>query len=134
MKAKYILITDSAGGLVVGIVSLILSPYLHPLFGWTMNFLFFMACVNVLYGCYSGILAWKFHRKNQISPIPIAILILGNSAWGGQCFAQVYHQFHQATVLGLGALGFEGVFVIGLAYWETTQILTVSESITEVSK
>ena len=117
---------DSGAGIVAGLITLGLSPWISEWFGWTLGFTHYMGAVNVGYGCYSGIL-WRLLRSGKLTAGPVTFLVVANSAWAGHCFAQSYWLFDSASWLGLGQLILEGLFVGVLAYIEA-MVLLVSNS------
>ena len=114
---------DSLAGLCAGLVTVILSSILTQWYGWPVAFVLFVGGVNIGYGCYSGVLAILFRKKQILARPAIAVLVLANSLWAGQCLTQVWWLRETATPLGLGILGFEALFVLGLAYLEARIIL-----------
>ncbi|MCB1327547.1 MAG: hypothetical protein KDK35_20075 [Leptospiraceae bacterium] len=122
-NAGMLLSIDSLAGLSAGIVTLSLSSILAHWYGWPMAFVLFVGWVNIGYGCYSGVLAILFRKRQMLARSAIIALVLENSLWAGQCLTQVWWRQESATVLGLGILAFEALFVLGLAYLEARIIL-----------
>lgn len=121
-RALFILSLDSVGAFIVGIFVLLFSSLISTLNGWDENFTRFGGFTNLIYGSYSGILV-LFFKKGQLRPIFVSILVLANSLWGLQCFAQVWRLHEDSTYIGTSYLLLEGAYVIALAYLEAKFVL-----------
>lgn len=55
--ARILLSVDSLTALSVGLITLLITPLLADLYGWTEGFARFMAAVNIAYGSFSGVQA-----------------------------------------------------------------------------
>ena len=53
----------------------------------------------------------------------ITVLILANCIWAGHCFTQVWNHYSNFSIFGSLHLGFEGIYVIVLAYFEARFLL-----------
>ncbi|MCR9142679.1 MAG: hypothetical protein NXI24_10545 [bacterium] len=125
-KAITILTVDSLAGLAVGILTLALTPLLSgPVFAWPIEYVYFIGGANVIYGCYSGALVLGYRRTNQVWSAGAILLIIANSAWAGQCFAQIWwlSTTGEPPLLLLVHMGLEALFVAVLAYQEARHVL-----------
>ena len=124
-----ILSIDSLAGLAVGVLTLALTPLLTgPLFEWPIGYVFFIGGANILYGCYSGVLVLFARRRQRISRTGVILLILANSIWAGQCFAQIWWLSQGAPpLLLLLHMGAEAAFVLVLAFQEARDVLPLAE-------
>lgn len=124
-KAIRILMIDSLAGLAVGIATLVLTPLLTgPIFQWPIGYVFFIGGANIVYGCYSGMLLLSRRRFGRVPEAGVILLIIANSAWAGQCFAQIWWLGHgEPPVLLLVHMALEAVFVLALAFVEARDVL-----------
>ncbi len=120
-----ILTVDSLAGLAVGVLTLALTPLLTgPFFQWPIEYVFFIGGANVLYGCYSGLLVLSRRRLGRVPVAGVILLIIANSVWAGQCFAQIWWLSHgKPPILLLVHMGLEALFVLGLAFVEARDVL-----------
>jgi len=126
-KPLTILAMDSLAALAAGVGTLLLSSYLTRWYAWPEGFALFIGAVNIAYGMYSGPLALRLKRTGRMSRTAVILLIIANSIWAGQCFTQAWRLFETASILGLGHLIFEGLFVSGLAFLEAKHVLPEAE-------
>jgi hypothetical protein len=129
-RAITILSVDSLAGLAVGVLTLSLTPILiGPFFEWPIHYVLFIGGANILYGCYSGSLVLRYRRTKQVSAASAIVLIIANSAWAGQCLAQIGWLWHQGEppILLLVHMAAEAAFVTVLAFQEARHVLPVSE-------
>ncbi len=122
-RAMPLLSTDALAGLVVGIATLIATPYLADWYGWSKGFVLFMGGANVVYGCWSGMMTLRLRRTARLSRWMVFVLVYANGAWGVQCVVQMVRLRESATYLGLGHLFLEALFVGGLAIIEAKALL-----------
>ena len=122
-RALAVLSFDSLAALVAGCCTILAAPLLSAWYGWPEGFTRFVGAVNISYGCYSGLLALRLHRKARLARWTVVILIAANTMWAAQCFTQVWWLGGDASYLGRAHLIFEGLFVGGLAYVETRIVL-----------
>ena len=99
---------------MVGVLILALSVWLQDLFRLPLPIILWGGCVNLLYGSYSLSLARRTTRPDSL----IRFLILANATWTPVCAFLVYMHLHSASLLGLGYLALEGLYVGGLACLE----------------
>jgi hypothetical protein len=114
MWQKNLLRIDSTAGLVVGVFVLSLFPILGPLYGMSTEMVIAMGVANVSYGCYSFMLARRPVRPRG----RLLALIVANGTWSVLCIVTALLMSAQLTVLGMGTLLFEAVFVGTLAVLE----------------
>ncbi len=105
---------DGLAGLSVGVFVLCLAQWLTGLYGLPASILYFSGVMNLLYGTYSTILASLRYRPLLM----VQFLSVANCSWAGLCFAYVFAMPPTATLLGVGAAVFEGLFVGGLGIIE----------------
>ncbi|MEQ9365057.1 MAG: hypothetical protein RIF32_12470 [Leptospirales bacterium] len=125
-KAITILKIDSLAGLAVGALTLALTPLLvGSFFAWPIEYVYFIGGANVIYGCFSGSLLLMYRRTGRLSAAGVILLIIANSAWAGQCFAQIWwlSQGDEPAILLLAHMGLEAVFVAVLAFQEAKYTL-----------
>jgi len=115
---------DSRAGLMVGATVLAFSGWWSRLYGLPHALVLGMGIANVVYGTYSFLLERRVARPRTA----ILLLIGANAAWAVVCFALAFHFAASATVLGVGVLVFEGVFVGGLAALEWWHRETLARS------
>lgn len=116
---------DSLAGLAVGLLTLLLTPVLSgPFFQWPVGYVYFIGGANLLYGCYSGALLLGYRRTQRIWSAGVILLIIANSAWAGQCFAQIWWLSQgEPPLLLLVHIGLEALFVAVLAFQEARSVL-----------
>lgn len=117
--------TDSLAGLAVGIATLSLTPILTgSFFEWPIGYVLFIGGANVIYGCFSGALVLASRRSQRVPQAGVILLIIANSLWAGQCFAQIWWLSKgEPPILLLVHMGLEALFVLGLAYLEARDVL-----------
>lgn len=124
-KAITILTIDSLAGLSVGVLTLALTPLLvGSIFGWPIEYVYFIGGANVIYGCFSGALVLSYRRTKRVSIVAVILLIIANGAWAGQCLAQIWwlSKGDPAGLL-LVHMGLEALFVGVLAFLEAKHVL-----------
>jgi hypothetical protein len=105
---------------------LTLSGWLGNVYALPRGLLLLMGVVNVLYASYSFALATRRRRPRAL----INLLVFANLAWAMVCLGLAVAFVGSATLLGLGHLLGEAVFVGGLAGLEwrwREQLLTAAE-------
>lgn len=105
---------DGSAGLLVGVAVLLLRERLVAWYGLPRGLLTAAGLANLLYGVYSLSLASRAVRPVGL----IGLLVAANAAWAVVCVVLVVLYGRQATLLGLGHLIGEGLFVSGLAALE----------------
>jgi hypothetical protein len=120
---RLLLTFDSLAALSAGIITMSSIPFLAPLYGWTPEFARYIALVNLAYGCYSGTMALLLRTKGILLPWTVILLVTANGLWALQCFIQAWRLRDAASSLGLGLLVSEGLFVGGLAFFESRLVL-----------
>ena len=115
MKVKTnILWIDGIGGLIVGFIVLLISPWFSHWYGVPTNILVFTGVANLLYGSYSTPLANQRYRPEW----KINLLIIANFIWTAVCIFLVVRYSDTLTLLGYIHILGEGVYVAVLAYFE----------------
>ncbi len=78
-----------------------------------------------MYGCFSGALVLITRRSERVPLVGAILLIIANSLWAGQCFAQIWwlSQTGEPPILLLVHMGLEALFVLGLAFLEARDVL-----------
>ncbi|TGN13166.1 hypothetical protein [Leptospira ilyithenensis] len=120
---KLIILTDSISALIAGLFTLALSSKISDWYQWPDELTLFMGFINIMYGCYSGFISIRLLSGNFILKENVIILILANCLWAGHCFTQIWYLQNISSIYGLSQLGFEGIYVIGLAYLEAKFLL-----------
>lgn len=118
-----ILSMDSYGGLIVGVLTLALYSFLTGFYNWSLDFLLFVGVANLVYGCYSGILLWRFRRTGVVPLAGVIILVIFNSIWAGHCLTQIWYQWETWTFFGINHLALEAAYVSFLAFVECRYVL-----------
>ncbi len=105
---------DGIAGILVGVAMLATSAWLVDWYRLSQGFLVFMGCANLAYGSYSLSLARRKKRRLGL----ILLLVAANATWACLCAWWVSAFSQTASLLGLGHLAAEGLFVGGLALLE----------------
>ncbi|MBM9576501.1 hypothetical protein JWG45_04965 [Leptospira sp. 201903070] len=124
---KKIALADSVSAFIAGAFTLIFSSFLCEWYRWPLHLILFIGMVNMLYGFYSGFISFRFITGNLVAKEIIILLIIANSLWGGYCLTQIFYLQSSSSILGLLHLGFEAIYVLGLAYWEAKILLPNSK-------
>ncbi len=111
---KNILWVDWIGAIVTGVLLLMLSGWIAPLFGLPTWFVVGHAFVHLAYGSFSLSLAV---RKNRPMPL-INLLVFANAAWAGFCVVFTLLMIGNATHFAVAHFLLEGIYVGGLAVIE----------------
>ncbi|MBL8962246.1 MAG: hypothetical protein JNJ98_20455 [Gemmatimonadetes bacterium] len=123
-EPRSLLRIDSTAGLVVGVLVLLLSPWLSRLFALPLGFLVFTGAANLAYGSFSGSLARRSVRPRRL----ITVLVVANAAWAVLCLVSALTFARSASGFGLLHLVGEALFVGGLAMleWRHRELLLVA--------
>jgi hypothetical protein len=105
---------DCGGGALVGMLVLLLRPWLSALYGLPEHSVWLMGVMNLAYASYSFCLALAPRRPLTL----LAVLVLANLAWTMVCVRGVL--LHRATLTPFGWLHLlgEGTYVAVLAALE----------------
>lgn len=114
MNKQGILWFDAVGGLSVGGLVLVFSPWLGELLGLPTAFVVFLAVANLAYGCFSASLVRMRVRPRQL----LYALAGANCLWALLCCAYVFWFRETITVFGAAHLVLEAVYVGGLGVLE----------------
>jgi hypothetical protein len=114
---------DSGAGLLAGTMVLLFAQWLSVWFQLPAALLYATGAVNILYGLYSGRLAWRASRGRAPSRTALRILVCGNAAWLPVCLALAAITWPYASWLGSAHLVGEGLFVGTLAAVEAKAFL-----------
>jgi hypothetical protein len=118
---------DCIAGALAGVLVLLFNEWLSRLYSLPREILYFMGLINLLYATYSFSLAKRRARPKAL----IILLAAANGAWTLVCLGLATHFFETATLLGIGLLVGEAIFVGGLASLEwkwRDQLLSVSNT------
>lgn len=88
--------------------------WLSSLYHLPKNVIIFIGCVNLLYACYSFLLA---NYKNR-SILLINMLVVANSMWGLICLIMLWMFWQEITIFAIIHILGEGIFVSSLARLE----------------
>ena len=111
---KKILWIDCGAAALAGMLVLFAAQWLSPLYHLPKNFIIFIGCVNLLYACYSFLLA-NYRRR---SATLINILVIANGFWCIICLIIIWWFWHEMTILAIMHIGGEAIFVATLAKLE----------------
>ena len=120
-----ILWVDCLGGLFVGAVVLSICTLLSEWESLPAAIVFSMGVFNLVYGCYSLLVATRKPRPLLI----VKVLAIANMLWLIVCLAIVIAFWQQISVLGLLHVVGEGsyVFALGLTEWKWRVLLSEAE-------
>lgn len=118
-----LLYLDSGGGLVVGVVVLAFASFFASLYGMPLGTVVTMGVANLAYASYSGTLAYRARKGTMPSRRAIWALVVANVAWGFVCAFLLLEHARTATLIGLGVVFFEGLYVAGLGLVERRDLL-----------
>ena len=112
---------DCSAGALVGVVVLALHPWLSNLYGLAPGLVLFMGVMNLVYASYSFSLALRRERPLTL----LNFLAIANIAWGLLLIYWVAIFAGSASLLGLGYLLLEAVFVggLGVIEWRSRDLL-----------
>lgn len=117
-RARAILWLDSIGAVAVGILVLSLRAWLAPLLGFSVGLVTFLGGMNLVYGAYSGPLAFRASRGRDPSRFAVDFLVVANLAWAMVCASIALLNGRGASVFGIGHVALEGLYVGSLALVE----------------
>ncbi len=106
----------TAAGLA-GTLMLALSDWLSQLFALPIEVVLFIGMVNLLYGCYSFLLA----RRTRRPILLIKLLVYANAFWVLVCLSLAARFWHQASPYGIAVFTGEAMFVGTLAVLQWNQ-------------
>ena len=120
-----ILWVDCLGGLFVGAVVLSICTLLSEWESLPAAIVFSMGVFNLVYGCYSLLVATRKPRPLLI----VKVLAIANMLWLIVCLAIVIAFWQQISVLGLLHVVGEGIYVfaLGLTEWKWRVLLSEAE-------
>lgn len=111
MQERQWLGIDALGGLVAGALVLALAPRLSAWEGLPIAWLRCMACANLLYGGYSGMLWLRAEVGRSAPRAALRTLVVANGAWALLCAWAAWRTFHDARPLGTLHLCLESLIV-----------------------
>ena len=110
----HLLWIDSGAGLIAGIFVVLFSTWLGELYGLPRSMILFAGAANLVFGCFSGMLA----RQRRRPPALLVLLVVGNATWALLCGVAAVMLADRLSGYGLAHLLGEGIFVGGLAALE----------------
>lgn len=118
---RKLLWVDCTAGAVVGVAVLLLHDWLNKWYQLPQSLVFFMGVMNLTYALYSFSLARRSKRPMSL----IRLLVIANLVWALLLVWWVFVFFETASLLGLGYLLLEALFVGGLAVleWRSRELL-----------
>lgn len=122
----WILWIDCLGGLIVGLLVLLIHPFLSRIQGLPKLIVIFIGIANLLYGSYS-----LFVTTRQRRPIGLVkTLALANMGWLFVCLGILVLWFNVLTMIGIAMVVGEGIYVatLGIAEWKWRTDLTLQQS------
>lgn len=125
MNKQGILWFDAVGGLSVGGLVLLFSPWLHGLYGLPSVFVVFLGVANVAYGCFSASLVRMPVRSRRL----LYTLAGANCLWALLCCVYVYWFWETVTFYGAAHLLLEAVYVgtLGVLEWRWNERLVTRQ-------
>ena len=111
---KNILWIDCGAAALAGVVVLLVAQWLSPLYHLPQNVVIFIGCVNLLYACYSFLLANCKRRPI----ILVNILVVANSIWVLICLIMLWMFRWEMTIFAIMHILGEAIFVGILARLE----------------
>jgi len=113
-QKQRILWLDCTGGLVAGAVVLLAARFFSDLECLPLWIIRFVGFANLAYGCYSLWVTVQIPRKLVL----VKCLALANMAWLAVCIAIVVTYWNEVSVLGIGHMLAEGIYVASLGVIE----------------
>jgi hypothetical protein len=113
-KWTNLLWVDCIAGGIVGVVTLLINPWLSQWYELPRNLVVLMGAANLLYASYSFSLAIRSTRPRTL----ILLLIAANLVWAICCLWWAFRFYDTASFFGLAHLLLEALFVGGLALFE----------------
>lgn len=117
-RAQLLLRVDCAAGAIMGVLVLVLREPLARFYGFAGGALVFAGATNLLYACYSGVLAITAWKAGTVSRGSVTVLACGNMAWLFGCMGIVASQWSTGRALGHAFVLVEGVVVATLGLVE----------------
>ncbi|MDF2417671.1 hypothetical protein GWP85_09125 [Acinetobacter beijerinckii] len=111
---KNILWIDCGAAALVGMLVLFAVQWLSSLYHLPKNVIISIGCVNLLYACYSFLLA--NYKKRSI--LLINMLMVANSIWGLICLIMLWMFWQEMTIFVIIHILGEAFFVSSLARLE----------------
>lgn len=127
---KNILWIDCGAAAFAGMLVLLAVQWLSPLYHLPKNVIIFIGCVNLLYACYSFLLA--NYKKRSI--LLINMLVIANSIWSLICLIMLWIFWQEMTIFAIIHILGEAIFVSSLARLEYLWRQQLSFSIIEVTQ
>lgn len=115
MRAKHLIWVDCIAGGVVGAVVLSLRDWLAELYGLPELLVLAMGLANLAYACLSFTLALR--RRGERVPL-LRVVAVANVLWAVGCVVIAALCAGRASLIGIGSLVGEAVFVGGLGVLE----------------
>ena len=126
-----ILRIDGFGGLIVGMLVLLLHPFLADWYGIPENIVRMMGITNLVYGSYSHFLT----KRCECSLKAIVFLVFANLIWTLICFFLWFILGEKMTTLGQIVVLGEGIYVGVLAclewFWRSSLVRSSCEISTQ---
>ncbi|MDH0032836.1 MULTISPECIES: hypothetical protein [unclassified Acinetobacter] len=111
---KNILWVDCGAAALAGMIVLLAAQWLSSLYHLPKSVIIFIGCVNLLYACYSFLLA--NYKKRSITLVNI--LVVANSIWILICLIVLWMFRWEMTIFALMHILGEAIFVCILARLE----------------
>lgn len=111
---KNILWVDCGAAALAGMIVLIVAQWLSPLYHLPKKIIIFIGCVNLLYACYSFLLANYKRRSITL----VNILVAANSIWVLICLIMLWMFRREMTIFAIIHILGEAFFVGVLARLE----------------
>lgn len=118
MSVQKLLWFDSGGGLAAGLLVLFLRQELSAVEKMPVEVLTATGAANLLYGCYSGCLAFRASAGGTLPVAPLRLLVAGNAFWALLCLGLAAITWSQTSWFGTAHLGGEAIYVGTLAWVE----------------
>lgn len=122
---RRLLWVDCIAAVLAGVTVLLLNGWLSHLYALPRGLLLLTGAVNLVYASYSFSLAVRARRPKPL----INLLVFANLTWAVACLGWAVVFAESATLLGVGHLVGEALFVGGLASLEWSrreQLLTAA--------
>lgn len=116
--ARVTLWLDAVAGALAGVLLLTLRDRLAGVFGFPVELVLFNAAANLVYASYSGTLATLTALRIAPPRRALTLLIVANTTWVAVCAAILSRVWSHGTVVGLGYVSLEALFVGALAVLE----------------
>lgn len=123
LGTKNLLLFDSCAGSGVGLIVLCFCNWFAEIYGFSVPLTVFMGAANLSYGIYSGALALRVWRGNQLALGAVRLLVGANLAWVLPCVLIAGLTWSTSSHWGKAHLFLEALFVGGLALVEKKYLL-----------